>query len=503
MRRLSLAAALLVGVAFAACHWLLPERFAVNAPLAHLLFGRGGAAPAADAFGTRIRAPAGFSVGLWAEGLTGARWLRPTPAGDLLVSLPREGRVVLLERDADGDGRADGRREILAGLSRPHGLDFHEGWLYVAETDAVGRVRFDPQGRALGGFERVVTGLPGGGNHWTRTLRFGPDGWMYVSVGSSCNVCAEQDPRRAALLRFRPDGSGGEVYASGLRNAVGFDWRPATGDLYATDNGRDLLGDDYPPCELNRIVAGGFYGWPHANGNNQPDPDLGAGHEARIATALAPVHAFRAHNAPLGIAFVRGAGAPPALRGAALVALHGSWNRSRKDGYKVVSLHWDAGGGIEERDFLVGFLEDEDVIGRPVDVAEGADGAFYVSDDYAGAIYRVAFGTAAGAAPGAAPSLGAGGDPLAALASPEREAAAARGRALYEAHACAGCHEPERAAPGVVAVPLAGVAARHTLDSLAALLAAPTPPMPLVELSAAERRDLAVYLLQQEATGLE
>ena len=177
---------------------------------------------------------------------------------------------------------------------------------------------------------------------------------------------------------------------------MGFDWRPATRELYATDNGRDLMGDDFPPCELNRIVKGGFYGWPYANGDNVPDPDMagknpGGKNAARLGAALAPAHAFGAHNAPLGITFVRSPEAPPPLRGAALVALHGSWNRTRKDGYKVVSLHWRPDGGIEERDFVTGFELDEDVIGRPVDVAEGPDGAFYISDDYAGSVYRVTY----------------------------------------------------------------------------------------------------------------
>ncbi|HEX9709519.1 MAG TPA: PQQ-dependent sugar dehydrogenase, partial [Candidatus Thermoplasmatota archaeon] len=381
MRRIGIGLLLLLVAAFGSCALLLrlgllPERFAVNVPVLHALFGRGVEAPPPSVVGARFRVPEGFSVGLFAEGIPNARFLRPTPAGDLLVSQPRGGRVWLLEGDADGDGRADARQALLEGLNRPHGMDLHEGWLYVAEGDAVGRVRFDPGARrAEGPFERVVTGLPEGGNHWTRTLRFGPDGWMYVSVGSSCNGCLEQDPRRAALLRFRPDGSGEEIYATGLRNAVGFDWRPGTDELYATDNGRDLLGDDFPPCELDRVVQGGFYGWPFAHGDRVPDPDLGQGRDAEIAASIPPAHAFRAHNAPLGISFLRSPTAPPAYRGAALVALHGSWNRTRKDGYAVVSLHWRSDGSIEERDFLTGFLEDEDVIGRPVDVAEGPDGA--------------------------------------------------------------------------------------------------------------------------------
>jgi glucose/arabinose dehydrogenase len=378
--------------ALGACRLLLPERFAVNAPLAHLLFGTGGGTPAEGTLHERIRVPEGFGIGLYAADVENARFLRPTPAGDLLVSQPRLGSVTLLERDTDGDGRSDARRTLLEDLRRPHGLDLHAGWLYVGETDAVGRIRFDPTQRSVSGsYERVVTGLPAGGNHWTRTVRFGPDGWMYVSIGSSCNVCEEEDPRRAAIVRYRPDGSGEEIYATGLRNAVGLDWRPGTAELYATENGRDLLGDDFPPCELDRVVAGGFYGWPYANGDRVPDPDLGAGHEDRIRSSIPPAHAFRAHNAPLGITFVRGEGAPAAYMGAALVALHGSWNRTRKDGYRVVSLHWHGDGSIEERDFVVGFERDEEVIGRPVDVVEGSDGAFYVSDDYAGAIYRIAW----------------------------------------------------------------------------------------------------------------
>ena len=240
-------------------------------------------------------------------------------------------------------------------------------------------------------YERVVDGLPSGGNHWSRTVRFGPDGWMYVSVGSSCNVCVESDERRAAMLRFRPDGSDPQIFATGLRNSVGFDWRPGTDDLYATDNGRDLLGDDFPPCELNLVRSGGFYGWPVANGDRVPDPDLGKGQEERIAKSIPPAHAFGAHVAPLGIVFLRHPSLPREWRGAALVAQHGSWNRTHKSGYKVVSLHWGENGAIAERDFLVGFEQNENVIGRPVDVAEGADGTIYVSDDYASSIYWVRY----------------------------------------------------------------------------------------------------------------
>jgi glucose/arabinose dehydrogenase len=388
LRRFVLALAALVALV-AACSVILPERFAVNVPIRSLLGGTG--APSPEEFRDRIRVPRGFEIGVWASEVDGARFLRVTSRGDLLVSRPGSDRIELLERDADGDGRADGRRVLLDQLNRPHGLDLHQGWLYVAEADAIGRIRFDPAERNTGGeYERLVTGIPTGG-HWTRSIRFGGDGLLYASIGSSCNVCEEEDPRRAAIVRYRPDGSGEEIYASGLRNAVGFDWRPATGELFANDNGRDLLGDDFPPCELNRVVAGGFYGWPVANGDNVPDPDFGAGAEERIRSAIAPVHDYPAHNAPLGLTFIRGNAVPLEYRGAALSALHGSWNRTRKDGYKVVSLHWRPDGGVEQRDFIAGFEIDGHVIGRPVDIAEAPDGAFFVSDDYAGLIYRVAW----------------------------------------------------------------------------------------------------------------
>jgi glucose/arabinose dehydrogenase len=488
----------LAGVAaFGACRWLLPERYAVNAPVAHLLFERGTDAPKPATVADRLAVPEGFRIEIFHAGIPNVRFLRPTPSGDLLASVPRAGDVRLLERDADGDGRADGVIRLLTGLSRPHGLDLHDGWLYVAETDAVGRVRFDADRRKTSGAsQRIVTGLPAKGNHWTRTVRVGPDGWLYLSIGSSCNVCEEEDPRRAAMLRFRPDGSQQEIFATGLRNAVGFDWRPATGELFATDNGRDLLGDDFPPCELNRITRGGFYGWPYANGDNVPDPDFGPGNQARVAAALPPVHGFRAHNAPLGIVFLRSRAAGEDYRGAALVALHGSWNRTRKDGYKVVSLHWRPDGSLEERDFVVGFERGEDVIGRPVDVAEGADGSIYVSDDYGGTIYRVtrAGGPATAAAP---PAAAPAADPLAGLDPQERRDLSQAGRALWERHGCAGCHDPASAAPGVVPVPLRDLAARHSLDSLAELLATPTPPMPLFDLALPERRALAVHLFER------
>lgn len=363
--------------------------FGINVPGGE--FGLSRKPPDAWLLAERIRLPVGFSISLYAADLPDARMLRFTEHGDLLVSLPDSGRIMLLHRDTDGDAHPDARQDLLTGLNRPHGMDLHDGWLYVAETDAIGRIRFDSQGRRVTGMYERIASLPGEGGHWSRTLRFGPDGRMYVTAGSSCNVCQETDRRRAAMLRFNPDGGESEIYATGLRNTVGFDWRPGTDRLYGVDNGRDWLGDDFPPCELNLIEQGRFYGWPYANGNRMPDPDYGAGHRDEIRNSIAPVHAFGAHTAPLGITFLRGSHWPSEYRNAALVALHGSWNRTRKQGYEVVSLHFQPDGTISERPFVTGFEKDEEVIGRPVDVAEGPDGAIYLSDDYTGSIYKLAY----------------------------------------------------------------------------------------------------------------
>jgi glucose/arabinose dehydrogenase/cytochrome c553 len=512
MRRAGLVIGLLVVSGIAACNALLPENWAIKGPILNSMFGRGVDAPNDEVVESRFEVPEEFEVELFAEGIQNARFMRFSPGGDLIVSQPRLGQLLHVYRDRDGDGRSDGRKVLIGGLDRPHGFDFRGSQLFIGEGGAIARVDFVESGpdtiAVVGEPVRIVEGIPSGGNHWTRTLRFGPDGGLYLSVGSDCNVCEEEDPRRAAILRYEADGSGETIYASGLRNSVGFDWRPGTGELFATDNGRDLLGNDYPPCELNRIERGGFYGFPVANGDRQPDPDFGAGQDERIAASIPPAHSFRAHNAPLGMTFVRNPDAPAWLQNGSLVALHGSWNRTELDGYKVVSLVWDDRGGITERDFLTGFLVGDDVIGRPVDVAEGPDGAIYVSDDYAGAIYRVARkGSTTTAARTAAPVDDAShaaraqpevvADPLAALDPAQRAGLTERGRTLFATHACGKCHEQAEAEAGVVVKPLAGLATKYTIESLTAFFLAPQPPMPVVELGEEDRRALAVLVLSE------
>ena len=462
----------------------------------NVMTGIGGPPTSVEIVERRYRVPEGFTLELYAKDIPRARFLRFTRAGDLLVSRPHAGDILLLRRDANGDGRPDAVQTLLADLKRPLGLDLAEGWLDVAESHRISRIAFDDiAGTVSGELQPLVVGLTDNGNHWSKTIRIGPDGLLYLAQGSTCNVCVEEDERRNTIMRFNPDGSGGKIIANGLRNSVGFDWAPWDGSLYATDNGRDMLGDDFPPCELNRVEEGRFYGWPYFNGDNIPDPDMGTDPLGDQRRPTPPVHGFRAHNAPLGIAFIEGSGMPGDFERAALVALHGSWNRSEPDGYKVVSLHW-TDDGIEERDFLSGFNLDGDITGRPVDVAQGPDGAIYVSDDYAGAIYRISYGdnrtTGANLVPGAGASR-LDRVPPAWLAEADLDALADRGAKLYQRFDCASCHER-----GENPVDLSGLSARLGYAAVIETLKAPQSPMPIYPLSETEQRELAVYLLTSQ-----
>lgn len=369
-----------------------------RAMLWKMLRDQGGVAPTETLIAEHLRVPTGYRIELWASDLPSARLMVVTERGDLLLTQPRGGRVVWLAADRDGDGRSDAQRVLFEGLDRPNGIDLHEGWLYIAEATRVFRVRYaeSTQGPKIDELrEELIGGLTADGSHWRKTVRIGPDGALYLGQGSTCNVCLEKDPRRATMMRFPRDGGEGEIIATGTRNPYGFDWAPWDQALYATENGRDLLGDDLPPDELNRIEVGGFYGWPYRHGRDLDDPQFSKQvSSALLASAIAPAHEFRAHVAPLGIRFLRHPERGAAYDRAALVALHGSWNRSTPDGYAVVSLHFDADGRVAERVFIDGFRAYDAqgkslLIGRPVDVVEGVEGEIYVSDDYAGVIYRV------------------------------------------------------------------------------------------------------------------
>jgi len=439
--------------------------------------GMGGDSVTDEIMEQRLRAPAGFDLQLYQRDVPKARFLRVTKEGDLLVSRPHSGDIQLLRKDKNGDGKADEMITLISGLNRPMGLDFIGSWLYIAESNQIGRVRYDGiSGQVKDEYEVLISDLTDNGNHWTKTLRAGEDGLLYLTQGSSCNVCEEEDERRATMMRFQPDGSNPEIIATGLRNSVGFDWAPWNGEIYATDNGRDLMGDDFPPCELNHVIIDGFYGWPYYNGDNIKDPDMGEDPQIGNRKPLPPVHNFRAHNAPLGISFLNNETLPQEYQRSALVALHGSWNRSSPDGYKVVSLHW-TDTGIEERDFLTGFNKDANIIGRPVDIAQGPDGAIYVSDDYASAIYKLTYK----------------GDGAKSEGLSVRSKSKLDDTKPYEEHSCHTCHGAEAGN-----VSLANLSERLGYNAVINSLVQPQGNMPVFPLSEDEKREIAVYLLHEE-----
>lgn len=324
----------------------------------------------------------GFRVAVFAEELDGVRMMALGPDGIVYASQPRLGTVVALP-DADADGRVDRVRPVVEHLRGPHGLAFLGDTLYVAEEHRVVRL-LPPDGR----LEVVVDGLPTGGNHTTRSILAGGD-TLLVSIGSSCNLCDERDPRRAAVVRYRVDGTGETLFATGLRNAVGLARHPATGAIWATNNDRDRLGDDLPPDRVNVIEAGGWYGWPECYLPGTPNPEY-AGATERCDEAIGPAVTLPAHSAPLGLAFYSAAQFPEAYHGDLFVALHGSWDRSFPTGYKVVRIPMrDGRPAGEPEDFVVGWQVGRRWWGRPVDVLVATDGSLLVSDDFGDRIFRV------------------------------------------------------------------------------------------------------------------
>lgn len=348
-----------------------------------------------------IALPEGFAISVFADDLGGSPIAYPGPnpgprmllqRGDTVyATIPNQGRVVALP-DLDRDGRADRAVDFIEGLNRPHGIDHADGWFYIAEETRVVRVR-DADGDLAadpGSLQVLVDGLPSGG-HFTRTVKV-RNSSLYLSVGSSCNVCVEDNPWRAAIHRCNVDGTNCTPYATGLRNAVGFVFHPETGEMLATENGRDLLGDDLPPDEINLIEEGKNYGWPICYGRNIHDTDFDKNVYIRNP-CMEPFEApslidLPAHSAPLGLAFYYGDSFPQEYRGDLFVAFHGSWNRKQPTGYKIVSIDMS---DFTVKDFATGWLQGANVLGRPVDIIVADDGALLVSDDNAGKIYRVAY----------------------------------------------------------------------------------------------------------------
>ncbi len=325
-----------------------------------------------------LTVPPGFEIEVFADGLRGVRTLKVGPDAMLYAVQSRSGRIVRLDPAREGDAE-----EVLRGLNRPYGLAFHDGWMYVGETHQVVRFR----GPRYQSADTIVRGIPTGG-HWTRELAFGPDGMLYVSIGSSCNVCEERDPRRAAVVRYRPDGTDETIVAEGLRNSAGLAFHPETGALWASQNERDNLGDDLPLEEINVLSDGSHFGWPYCYGDRVPNPEY-RGRANFCQTTVPPALEMIAHSAPLGMVFYTAGAFPAEYHGDLFVALHGSWNRSERSGYKLVRVRVEDGRPVSYEDFATGWLSRFRVSGRPVYPAVGPDGGLFLSDDDGGRIYRI------------------------------------------------------------------------------------------------------------------
>ncbi|HVC82038.1 MAG TPA: PQQ-dependent sugar dehydrogenase [Chloroflexota bacterium] len=334
-----------------------------------------------------LQTPSDLQVTVYATGLNNPRLLALGPKGDIFVGTRFAGTVsVLLNRK--GGPHATQVSTLLSGLTVPDSVAYRNGRLYVAEEGQVSEWSYNQSAVSVSGQRIVVSSLPTGGLHTTRTLAFGLNGSLYVSVGSSCNECADYSGR-GVIMRYKPDGSGGVVYASGLRNAVGIAIQPKTGNLWADDNGQDLLGDNIPPDEIDLIKQGKNYGWPYCWGNQKADPTLGSA-AGYCASTVSPVVSLQAHSAPIGVAFGTGTLLPARYRGGLFVAYHGSAYRSQATGYKVVYIPINGTHAGVPQDVVTGWLSASGVWGRPAGVVIAADGSLLISDDQAGVIYRVA-----------------------------------------------------------------------------------------------------------------
>jgi glucose/arabinose dehydrogenase len=334
--------------------------------------------------------PPGFSISVYADNVPNARSLALGPNGTVFVGTRTAGRVYALV-DANKDQKADDVLTLATGLNMPNGVAVRNGALYVAEISRI--LRFDNIEASLRKPPAPVVvnaSYPADQHHGWKFIAFGPDGLLYVPVGAPCNVCERDDPRYASITRMKPDGTGVEVFASGIRNTVGFDWHPQTGELWFTDNGRDLLGDDLPPDELNRASAmGQHFGFPYCHGGTLADPVFGA--KRPCSAFIAPARALGPHVAALGMRFYAGSMFPPEYRGQILIAEHGSWNRSTPIGYRVRRVTLKGNEVVGDEPFVDGWLQGRTAWGRPVDVLVMPDGAVLVSDDTAGAVYRISY----------------------------------------------------------------------------------------------------------------
>ena len=349
------------------------------------------AASKGELFLDKLRLPEGFQIEVYARDVPNARHMALGTEGTVFVGSRRAGKVYAIT-DSDGDHKADQVRVIAEGLKLPTGVAFKDGDLYVSAVTSI--VRLDDIETRLDNPPAPVTiteQFPDKHHGW-KYIAFGPDGWLYVPIGAPCNVCDE--PEYSNIQRLKIDGDKvvkTETWAEGVRNTVGFTWHPVTRELWFTDNGRDMLGDDMPACELNRAPKPGMhFGFPYCHAGDILDPEFGEG--KNCSNYVAPVQKLGPHVAPLGVKFYTGEQFPAAYKNQVFIAEHGSWNRSEKIGYRVtkVTLN-DQGEATGYEPFIDGWLQGQEAWGRPVDVLVMPDGAMLVSDDYAGVIYRVTY----------------------------------------------------------------------------------------------------------------
>ncbi len=339
----------------------------------------------------KIILPKEFTIRVYGDDVPGARSMTLSPNRTLFVGTRGAGKVYAV-LDLDGDNKAEKVITIARGLNSPNGVAFRYGALYVAEINRV--LRYDNiETRLTDPPPPVVVNdtFPRDALHGWKFIRFGPDGMLYVPVGAPCNICKQRDERYASITRMKPDGTGREVFAHGVRNTVGFDWHPQTKELWFTDNGRDWMGDNLPPDELNHAPQEGLhFGFPYCHGRNVVDPEFGRQHQCQ--EFIPPAIELGPHVASLGMRFYTGTMFPDKYRNQIFIAEHGSWNRSTPIGYRITFVQLDKNHAVTYEVFAQGWLQGRTAWGRPVDVQVMPDGALLVSDDFAGTIYRISYG---------------------------------------------------------------------------------------------------------------
>ena len=337
----------------------------------------------------KIKLPEGFSIDFFSDDVPNARSLARGAKGTIFVATRSAGEVYALV-DKDGDYKADEKYTLAKNLNMPNGVAFRDGSLYVAELSRI--IRFDNIESKLDNPPEpvvILEGLPTDRNHGWKYIEFGPDDMLYVPVGAPCNICLEDDPY-ASILKVNPADGKYEVFARGVRNTVGFDWHPKTKELWFTDNGRDWLGDDLPPDELNHAPkAGMHFGYPFCHAGEISDPEFGSQRNCEEFTP--PAQKLAPHAAAIGMTFYQGKMFPKSYRNTILIAEHGSWNRSEKIGYRVTMVPNDGKKAKGYEVFAEGWLDDGEPWGRPVDVMNLPDGSILVSDDLMGAVYRISY----------------------------------------------------------------------------------------------------------------